>query len=110
MYTSSSPFSFLPFQPTHLHKPSYRNVTNQLHLFNGIACNNQVTLFNTTLRNGANIPVNLQVASVSQRPISNPKSEFPCVYGVQVDVAFVEEQSSRIVFFWGGYGGTRFGD
>jgi hypothetical protein len=103
----------------------YKNITNQPIFTKGDTCDNQITLFvylfspkpfltsgsfNTTLTTGNNIPVGIR-GKVSILPpyFPEPGCDFNNVYGVKVDVAFVENTGVNCSLLKG-YSGTGPGD
>lgn len=73
-----------------LNHSSYVNVTNQPIFADGVKCDQQITLFNTTLSKGVYAPVGL-VGDISiSAPYLPSDSIFRNVFGLKVDVAFIE--------------------
>jgi hypothetical protein len=73
-----------------LSRSSYVNVTNQPIFGNGVKCDQQITLFNTTLSQGANTPVGIVGDITVSAPYLPSDSAFKDVYGLKVDIAFIE--------------------
>ncbi|OBT67574.1 hypothetical protein VE03_03833 [Pseudogymnoascus sp. 23342-1-I1] len=68
----------------------YVNITNQPIFADGVKCDQQVTFFNTSLSTGANAPVGL-IGDISiSAPYLIEDRTFRNVFGVKVDVAFLE--------------------
>ncbi|KFY63313.1 hypothetical protein V496_04027 [Pseudogymnoascus sp. VKM F-4515 (FW-2607)] len=68
----------------------YVNVTNQPIFADGVKCDQQITLFNTTLSKGAYAPVGLKGDISISAPYLPSDSTFKNVFGLKVDVAFIE--------------------
>lgn len=70
---------------------SYKNITNQPYFSDGVTCDNQISLFNTTLSTGKNAPVGIR-GRIKIVPPYFPVEDcaFDDVYGIKVDVAFLE--------------------
>lgn len=66
------------------------NVTNQPIFSNGIKCDQQITFFNTTLSTGENAAVGLIGDITISSPYLPSYSIFRGIYGVKVDIAFIE--------------------
>lgn len=73
-----------------LSHPSYVNVTNQPIFADGLHCDQQISLYNTTLSTGANAPVGLIGDIAISAPYLPSDSIFRNVFGLKVDVAFIE--------------------
>ena len=69
---------------------SYVNVTNQPVFADGVKCIRQINLFNTTLSTGANAPVGLIGDIKISAPYLPRDSTFNNVFGLKVDIAFIE--------------------
>lgn len=69
---------------------SYVNVTNQPIFADGVKCDQQITFFNTTLSVGKNAPVGLIGDITISSPYLPSDSTFTNVFGLKVDVAFIE--------------------
>ena len=69
---------------------SYVNVTNQPIFADGLHCDQQITLHNSTLSLGKNAPVGLIGDIVISAPYLPSDSTFKNVFGLKVDVAFIE--------------------
>ncbi|KFZ18836.1 hypothetical protein V501_00990 [Pseudogymnoascus sp. VKM F-4519 (FW-2642)] len=68
----------------------YVNVTNQPIFADGVKCDQQITFFNTTLSTGANSPVGI-IGDISiSAPYLPSDSTFRNVFGLKLDVAFLE--------------------
>ena len=65
-------------------------MTNQPIFGNGAQCDQQITLFNTTLSTGANAPTGIMGNIMVAAPYLPTNSFFENVYGLKVDVAFIE--------------------
>lgn len=73
-----------------LNHSSYVNVTNQPIFADGVKCDQQITFFNTTLSTGANAPVGI-IGDISiSAPYLPSDSTFRNVFGLKLDVAFIE--------------------
>ncbi|KFY99481.1 hypothetical protein V500_01359 [Pseudogymnoascus sp. VKM F-4518 (FW-2643)] len=68
----------------------YVNVTNQPIFADGVKCDQQITLFNTTLSVGKNAPVGLIGEIAISAPYLPSDSTSKNVFGLKVDVAFIE--------------------
>ncbi|KFY29153.1 hypothetical protein V493_02513 [Pseudogymnoascus sp. VKM F-4281 (FW-2241)] len=68
----------------------YVNVTNQPIFSDAVMCDQQITLFNTTLSMGINAPVGLIGDIEISAPYLPSDSTFTNVFGLKVDVAFIE--------------------
>jgi hypothetical protein len=84
-------------------------VTNQPITHAGVTCDNQITLFNTTLSEGSNAPVGIVGDITVKAPYMPSDSTFEGVYGIKVDVAFVEFPGT-VCSTLKGYSGTGPGD
>jgi hypothetical protein len=69
---------------------SYKNVTNQPVFGDGLACHKQITLYNSTISQGANAPVGVRGEIAISAPYLPQGGVFKDVYGVKVDAAFIE--------------------
>jgi len=71
---------------------SYANISNQPIFGNGSTCDQQTTLFNTTLSTGKNAPVGVHGSVSIAKPYLDPSRDtfFDHVFGVKVDIAFIE--------------------
>lgn len=69
---------------------SYVNITNQPIFSNGIKCDQQITFYNTTLSVGENAAVGLIGDITISTPELPSESAFQDIYGVKVDIAFIE--------------------
>jgi len=71
---------------------SYANISNQPIFGNGSTCDQQITLFNTTLSTGQNAPIGVQGSVSIAKPYLDPNRDnfFDNVFGVKVDIAFIE--------------------
>ncbi|CZR50661.1 uncharacterized protein PAC_00535 [Phialocephala subalpina] len=70
----------------------FKNVTNQPIFTDGLSCDNQITLFNTSLSIGKNAPVGIR-GKISIMAPYFPEEDceaFDDVYGIKVDIAFIE--------------------
>ncbi|OBT89193.1 hypothetical protein VE02_01667 [Pseudogymnoascus sp. 03VT05] len=68
----------------------YVNVTNQPIFADAVKCDRQITFFNTTLSTGANAPVGI-IGDISiSAPYLPSDSTFRNVFGLKLDVAFIE--------------------
>ncbi|KAF8863394.1 hypothetical protein BDZ45DRAFT_722507 [Acephala macrosclerotiorum] len=70
----------------------FKNVTNQPIFTDGLTCDNQITLFNTSLSTGKNDPVGIRGKINIMAPYF-PEGDceaFDDVYGIKVDIAFIE--------------------
>ncbi|KFX90932.1 hypothetical protein V490_06193 [Pseudogymnoascus sp. VKM F-3557] len=68
----------------------YINVTNQPIFADAVKCDQQITMFNTTLSTGENAPVGL-IGDISiSAPYLPSDSTFTNVFGLKVDIAFIE--------------------
>jgi len=70
---------------------SYVNVTNQPIFSNGSTCDNYINFFNTTLSQGKNAPIGVKGTVTLSAPLLPQDSFFENVFGVKVDVAFLEK-------------------
>ncbi|KFY13814.1 hypothetical protein V491_06265 [Pseudogymnoascus sp. VKM F-3775] len=68
----------------------YVNVTNQPIFADGLHCDQQISLYNTTLSTGANAAVGLIGDIAISAPYLPSDSVFRNVFGLKVDVAFIE--------------------
>ncbi|KUJ22343.1 uncharacterized protein LY89DRAFT_575724 [Mollisia scopiformis] len=71
---------------------NFKNVTNQPIFTDGLTCDNQITLFNSSLSTGDNAPVGIR-GKISIKAPYFPEEDceaFEDVYGIKVDIAFVE--------------------
>ena len=69
---------------------SYMNVTNQPIFSDAVKCDQQITLFNRTLSEGENTPVGLIGDITISAPYLPSDSRFNGIYGLKVDIAFIE--------------------
>ena len=69
---------------------SYVNITNQPLFSDGLSCDLQVNLYNTTLSEGSNAPVGIKGDITVKAPYLPQDSVFKGVSGIKVDVAFIE--------------------
>ena len=70
---------------------SYVNVTNQPIFANAsLNCDQQVTLYNSSVSNGDNAAVGVKGDIFVSAPYLPVDSFFPDVYGLKVDIAFIE--------------------
>ena len=65
-------------------------MTNQPSFGNGTSCLSQQNFFNTTLSTGPNAPVGIKGDVTVQAPYLPTRSVFRDVWGIKVDVAFLE--------------------
>lgn len=96
-------------KPAKLTLTSYVNVTNQPITNAGLVCDNQINIYNTTLSTGPNAPVGITGSVKIQAPYLPTDSVFKGVFGVKVDVAFVEFAGMACADLKG-YHGTGSGD
>lgn len=85
------------------------NVTNQPTFKDGLSCDNQLNLYNTTLSTGKNAPVGVIGEIMIKAPYIPTTSVFRDVHGIKVDIAFIENNQipcSQLK----GYSGTGSGD
>jgi len=68
-------------------------MTNQPSFRNGTLCINQQNFFNTTLSTGANTPAAIRGDVTVQAPYLPARSVFRDVWGIKVDVAFLENSN-----------------
>ncbi|CAG8980920.1 hypothetical protein HYALB_00003779 [Hymenoscyphus albidus] len=69
----------------------YKNATNQPAFTNpAIGCDNQILFYNTTLSTGTNEPVHIKGDIGIAAPYFLGGAKFKNVYGIKVDVAFIE--------------------
>ncbi|KAH8594816.1 hypothetical protein B0O99DRAFT_496951, partial [Bisporella sp. PMI_857] len=68
----------------------FKNVTNQPIVGNGSTCYQQVNFFNTTLSTNAYAPVPVCGSVDIKAPLLPTSQKFKNVFGIQVDVAFLE--------------------
>jgi len=101
------------FKPTRSIAPwplnFYVNVTNQPTFTDGVSCDNQLTLFNTTLSTGENAPVGVRGEIMIKAPYIPSDTTFRYIHGIKVDLAFIENNQipcSQLK----GYSGTGPGD
>ncbi|RDL34585.1 uncharacterized protein BP5553_07713 [Venustampulla echinocandica] len=66
------------------------NVTNQPAFTDALACDNQIFYYNTTLSQGANAPVTIKGDIKVTAPYLPTTSTFKNVWGIKVDLAFLE--------------------
>jgi hypothetical protein len=87
----------------------YRNVTNQPSFSSGVACDNIVTLYNSSVTVGEYAPVVVKGSVSIVAPYFPVTTTFRDVYGLKVDRAFIE---NNYVACSGlkGYSGTGSGD
>ena len=90
-------------------KHSYVNVTNQPTFTDGLTCDNQLNLFNTTLSTGKNAPVDIVGEIMVEAPYFPTTSTFKNVFGIKVDIAFIENNGVSCSTLKG-YSGTGSGD
>ena len=88
---------------------SYVNVTNQPVFGNGVTCDQQIALYNTTISTGKNAPVAVQGNISVIAPYLPSHSNFTGVYGIKVDIAFIENNLVSCSSLKG-YSGTGSGD
>lgn len=70
---------------------SYKNVTNQPIFSDGVTCDKQINLFNTSLSTGKNAPVGIRGKIKIMLPYFPVEdSAFDEVYGIKLDITFVE--------------------
>jgi hypothetical protein len=74
-----------------------------------VICDNQISLFNTTLSQGSNAPVGIKGDITIKAPYLPSNSSFKGIYGIKVDVAFVEYPETPCSSLKG-YSGTGSGD
>jgi hypothetical protein len=65
-------------------------VTNQPTFSDGILCDNQINLFNTTLSTGKNAPVGITGETTIKAPYIPTDTTFTNLHGIKVDIAFIE--------------------
>ena len=85
------------------------NVTNQPVFSDDLTCDQQITLYNTTLSEGKNAPVGVQGNISVVAPYLPSDSTFTNIYGVKVDIAFIENNLVSCSSLKG-YSGTGSGD
>jgi hypothetical protein len=90
-------------------KHSYVNVTNQPSFTDGLSCDNQLNLFNTTLSTGKNAPVDIVGEIMVEAPYFPTTRTFKNVFGIKVDIAFIENNGLPCSTLKG-YSGTGSGD
>jgi hypothetical protein len=66
------------------------NVTNQPIFTNAVKCDQQITLFNTSVSTGKNAAVGVKGDIFVAAPYLPQDSYFQGVYGLKVDIAFIE--------------------
>jgi hypothetical protein len=69
---------------------SYVNVTNQTVFADGLKCDQQVTLYNSSVSTGKNTPVGVKGDIFVAAPYLPTDSYFEGVHGLKVDIAFIE--------------------
>jgi len=84
-------------------------VTNQPTFADGLSCDNQINLFNTTLSTGENAPVGVRGEIMMKAPYIPTDTTFRAVYGIKVDIAFIENNQLPCSSLKG-YSGTGPGD
>lgn len=89
---------------------SYKNITNQPIFTDGLTCDNQINLFNSSLSTGKNAPIGIRGKIKIASPYFPVEDcAFDDVFGIKVDVAFVE-YPGLICETLKGYHGTGSGD
>ena len=76
-------------------------MTNQPWFGNGTLCEKQLALFNTTLSTGDRAPTGIEGRISLKAPLLPRDTVFEHVFGIQVDVAFVEDSFVPCVQFKG---------
>jgi hypothetical protein len=84
-------------------------VTNQPSFTNSTSCDNQLNLFNTTLSTGKNSPVGIVGEIMVKAPYFPITSTFKDIFGIKVDIAFIENNGLDCSLLKG-YSGTGPGD
>ena len=88
---------------------SYVNVTNQPTFKDGLSCDNQLDLFNSTLSTGKNAPVGIRGEVMIKAPYIPSTTTFRDLHGIKVDIAFIENNVVPCSSLKG-YSGTGPGD
>lgn len=89
----------------------FKNITNQPSFGNGLpVCDNYITLYNSSITNGAFAPVPVQGnLTVSGQPFYSSATTFSNVWGYKLAQAFIEHNSVPCSSLKG-YSGTGSGD